>query len=553
MRSSSPKRPSEPQRAQPSSRPAATPIFRGEAKVEDGKPVFFVGPWDLNAELPCVPQDPAAGSVLLVESIAKGKALPFHRKKLVLVLSALHHFARELANRGYDVTVLRARSYVDGIRQQVEARRGSRVEAMKPREWGLAQALARADREGTLGAPLRLHDDGGAGSHFFLTRQEFAGWAGDAPKLRMDTFYRKMRRDFGVLLDAKGKPEGGRWSFDKENRKPPPDHQPPPVERFPPNQLTRSIMERVEGWAGRWGSAYGFDWPVTRAQALEALDRFLDQRGEGYGPYQDAMLKDQPWMWHSLISPALNLSLISPREVVARALEAWRGGALPLASAEGFIRQVLGWREFLRGVYWRQMPGLREANGLQAQRPLPKLFWDPSATDLECLKQSVGQVLETGYGHHIQRLMVLGNFALLAGIRPLEVSHWFWAGFVDAYEWVELPNVHGMALFADETFTTKPYAASGAYIHRMSDYCGSCRYSVKQRSGEGACPFNHLFWSFIDQHRPLVAANPRMKVLLRTWDRWDSEEQESIRRSSAEFLAGLDEAQTGWSFEDDAC
>lgn len=517
------------------------------------RPCFFVGPWDLNRELAVVPEDPRAGSVLFVESVAKGRALPYHRKKLVLVLSATHHFARELREAGYDVSVVNAPTYVEGIRRHVEERGSSRVVAMQPREWGLQRALEDADAEGALGAPLTMLEDGGEGGHFLLAREAFLSWAKGRKTLRMDQFYRWMRKRTGWLMDG-GKPVGGKWSFDADNRKTPKKGvRPPKASSYPPDALTTRIMERVAGWPGHWGEVEGFDWPVTRADALEELRRFVDERLPRFGDYQDAMLADEPFMWHLKLSPAMNLGLVHPDEVVAPVVEAWERGDAPLNAVEGFVRQVIGWREFIRGVYWLRMPHLREANLLGAQRPLPAFFWEPDKTRMRCMSQSVATVQRHGYAHHIQRLMVLGNFALLAGIAPLEISHWFWAGFVDAFEWVELPNVHGMAVYADDAFTTKPYAASASYIHRMSDYCGGCAYDRKARSGEGACPFNALYWDFMARHRERLESNPRVAVLYRAWDRWSDDERAAIRDRARSFLDGLEPSDHGWRFADDQC
>ncbi|MCA9640636.1 MAG: cryptochrome/photolyase family protein, partial [Myxococcales bacterium] len=478
--------------------------------------LFFVGPWDLNRELPCVPREANEGRVLLVESEAKGSALPYHRQKLVLVLSAMHHFAKELRADGYTARVTRAESYVAALRAEIEITKAERVVALRPREWGLERALEAA--RDSLGAPLELFDDGGEGSHFLLSREEFRAWADGKRQLRMHDFYVWMRKRTGYLMDG-NQPIGGQWSFDAKNRQHARGTQPPRVPRHTPDPLTQQIMKRVARWPNHWGSVEGFGWPVTRAAAIEELDHFFQFRAESFGRYQDAMLQGEAFLWHSLISPSINLSLLSPREVCERIQLEFTRGSLPIESAEGLLRQVLGWREFIRGIYWRRMPELRTANLLGATRPLPDFFWEPEKTDLECLRQSVGHVRDHGYAHHIQRLMVQGNFALLAGVDPLQISHWFWAAFVDAYEWVELPNVVGMAVYADDTFTTKPYAASGNYIAKMSDYCKSCPYDVKQRSGPEACPYNSLFWSFMQRHRARLTQNPRLAVLYKSWDK----------------------------------
>lgn len=517
-----------------------------------GKPAYFVGPWDLNRSLPCVPDNPADGTVVLVESVAKGKALPFHKQKLVLILSAMHHFAQELEQDGFDVEIVPAATYLRGIKNHVRRRESNKLVCMQPREWGLHQSIQQAETENSFGVPVEQHDDGGNQSHFLLTRREFSAWAKGRKQIRMVDFYRWMRKRSGYLMDG-DQPVGGKWSFDSANREHARGTSPPTVSFPAPDLLTRQIMARVGEWKGHWGDVEGFSWPVTRQDALAQLDRFFEERAEGFGRFQDAMLKGESFMWHALISAAMNISLISPREVCDRIQEEVEADRMPIAAAEGLLRQILGWREFIRAVYWLRMPQLREVNQLGATRPLPDFFWDPDKTEMTCLRESIGQVRRTGYAHHIQRLMVQGNFALLAGIRPIEISHWFWAGFVDAYEWVELPNVHGMAVYADDTFTTKPYAASGNYIRKMSDYCSSCPYDVKARSGPNACPFNSLFWSFMAQHRDRLENNPRLSMLYRSWDKLAPDEQTAALKTAERFLQTLKPPSEPWRFEDDAC
>lgn len=519
---------------------------------QTSRPAYFVGPWDLHRELACVPSSPGGSTIVLVESIAKSRALPYHRKKLVLVLSAIRHFADELRADGYDVSIVRARTYVEGIAQHIEAKGSTKLIAMMPREQGLQQALLAARESDSFGIPVHLHDDGGEGGHFLLTRREVRQWMSDRKVIRMHHFYAWMRKRTGYLMED-GKPAGGKYSFDGENRKPPTDARPVAAEGHAPDAITRAVMKEVADWDGFFGDVDGFDWPVTRQGALRELENFFETRAERFGAFQDAMITDEPYLWHTRIAAAMNLSLLSPLEVCERVVGAHGEGTMPLNSAEGLLRQILGWREFVRGVYWHRMPAMRSANLLNAKRPLPKLYWEPESTDLRCLQQSAGQVRATGYAHHIQRLMVLGNFALLIGVAPLELSHWFWAAFVDAYEWVQLPNVHGMALFADDTFTTKPYAASGSYIHKMSDYCKGCRYNVKKRTGDDACPFNSLFWRFMSQHRERLEKNPRLRMLYRTWDKFSEEEQAAIQSQAETFLGDLEPADHGWTFRDDQC
>lgn len=510
------------------------------------RPAHFLGPWDLDPRLASVPE-PGEGTVVLVESRAKGLALPWHRKKLVLVLAAQRHFAEELRGLGHEVELVRAGSYAEGIAEHVRRHGSTEVRALRPRDRGMEEALLRAD----LGAPLNLLDDGGPGGHFLLTRQEFADWARGRKQLRMDQFYAWMRKRTGILMDAEGRPEGGKFSFDADNRKHAKGVATPARPGTPPDALTQEVIEEVEAAGFGFGSARDFAWPVTRAQALAARDRFVAERLAGFGDYQDALVEGEPFLWHACVSAALNLALLSPQDLLDPVLEAWRAGRAPLNAVEGFVRQVLGWREFMRGVYHLRMPQLRDANRFDAHGALPGFFWDPEATEMACVRDAVRQVHDHGYAHHIQRLMVLGNYALLAGTAPLEVSHWFWAAFVDAAEWVELPNVHGMALAADTTFTTKPYAASGAYLNRMGDHCKGCRYKVKERHGDDACPFNPLYWDFLARHRDDLASNPRMRMIMGHLDRFDPEELRAVRATADRIRAAHPPAPETYAFHDD--
>ena len=357
----------------------------------------------------------------------------------------------------------------------------------------------------------------------------------------MEFFYREMRRKLGILMDG-GQPLGGRWNFDSENRRPPASGllipQPHMVE---PDDITREVLALVASrFPDNFGDLEPFHFAVTRRDALEALELFITERLAEFGDYQDAMLSGQPWMYHSHISMYLNCGLLEPLECVEAAEQAYREGLAPLNAVEGFIRQLIGWREFVRGIYWLRMPQYRELNALNATRRLPWFYWDGN-TEMNCLRQCVTETRQHAYAHHIQRLMVLGNFALLAGIHPHDVNEWFLVVYADAYEWVELPNVTGMSQFADGGFLgSKPYASSGSYIKRMSDYCRSCRYDVKQRTGEDACPFNYLYWDFLERHRSLLSANPRMAMMYRTWDRMDEAERVDILALARSFLDALE-------------
>lgn len=496
---------------------------------------YFVAPWDLHRELRCVPDSPADGSVLLVESVAKSRAMPYHRQKLVLVLSAMHHFARALEEDGYDVSVVNAPTYADGIRAHVERTGAAEIHAMRPREQGLERALEGAD----LGAPITLHDDGGEGGHFLLTRDEVLGWMRGRKQIRMHQFYAWMRKRTGYLMED-GKPLGGKYSFDSDNRQSATGVQPPELPTHPPDALTRDVMERVSGWDGHWGEVEGFDWPVTREGALRELDDFFASRAEGFGPYQDAMLAGEPFLWHARISAAMNLSLISPREVCERVADEHASGHMPLASAEGLLRQILGWREFMRGIYWTRMPDYAGLNALGHDRDLPDFYWTGD-TRMACMKQAVGQSLEHAYAHHIQRLMVTGNFALLAGVHPDAVDAWYLGIYVDAIEWVEMPNTRGMSQFADDgVIASKPYVSSGNYINKMGDHCKGCHYDQKTRSGEGACPFNPLYWHFMNRHRERLENNPRIGMIYRSWDRMDEEKRKAVLETAEGMLGDLD-------------
>ena len=385
-------------------------------------------------------------------------------------------------------------------------------------------------------APVDILDD----DRFFASPGAFADWARGRKGLRLEHFYRHMRRQTGLLMDG-DKPAGGAWNFDQSNRKPlPEEYASAPPLRFPPNAETKAVIDLVaDRFPDHFGTLDGFPWAVTRSQALEALDRFIEERLPWFGDYQDAMAADDPFIFHSVLSPYLNIGLLSPREVCARAEKAYRDGAVPINAAEGFIRQILGWREFVRGVYWLHMPDYARMNALKADRPLPSFYWT-GKTRMNCVAHAVDTAAKHAYGHHIQRLMVTGNFALLAGLAPAEVAEWYMIVYADAFEWVEHPNTIGMALFADGgLFASKPYAASGAYLNRMSDYCDACAYRPQEKTGPDACPFNYLYWAFLMRNQVKLADNPRMRLTLRNLDRFSQEQRTKIAESAKEFLDGL--------------
>jgi deoxyribodipyrimidine photolyase-related protein len=516
-----------------------------------GPTLIFVAPWENSRAVSQVPREPDPNVVVcFVESVEKGASMPWHRHKLVLILSAMRHFADALIAAGYRVDHALAPSYEAGIVAAAERHGVARVIASEGREQQMVEALARADAAlCARGIPLELRADRG----FLATREEFATWAAGRKELRMEFFYREMRRKHRILMEDDGTPCGGAWNFDAANRKPWPKGKPAPERMtFAPDDTTRAIMARVERWRDRWSTTAGFSLPVTRADAKAMLERFVTERLPEFGPYEDAMQHGEPDLLHSSLASAINVGLLHPREVVQRAERAYREGAVSLPSAEGFIRQVIGWREYVRGIYWQLMPQLREANALEAWLPLPLWFWAPDGEtgygghattepcEMRCLGDTIRAVRDTGRVHHIPRLMVQANFATLLGVTPSALNRWFWAAFTDAYEWVTLPNVAGMATWGDGgVMASKPYVSSGAYINRMSDYCGRCRYDVKARTGSDACPFNVLYWDFLARHRERFANHPRMAMMIRNLDRIAAPELVQIRRAATEFRESL--------------
>jgi deoxyribodipyrimidine photolyase-related protein len=358
----------------------------------------------------------------------------------------------------------------------------------------------------------------------------------------MEHFYREMRREHGLLMED-GQPAGGEWNYDKANRKSLPARLVPPARlRFAPDPTTQEVMALVaERYPDHVGRLDEFGWPVTRADAMRALDDFIAHGLPDFGDYQDAIKVGAPFLFHALLAPALNIGLLCPREVCEVAEAAWRSGAAPLNAVEGFVRQILGWREYVRGVYWTLMPDYAERNALQATRKLPSFYWTGD-TEMRCLREAIGSTIRHAYAHHIQRLMVTGNFALLAGIAPREIERWYLAVYADAFEWVEMPNTLGMAVFADGgQMASKPYAASGAYIDRMSDACAGCHYDVKQKSGPRACPFNYLYWGFLIRQKDRLSGNPRMAMPYRTLAGWPPERQAAVLAEADTFLDRLDD------------
>ena len=479
--------------------------------------------------------------ILMAEVDGEATYVPHHKKKIAFVFSAMRHFAAELSAAGWQVDMVllddpaNSGSIIGEVERALERHGCAGVTVTEPGEWRLLDEF-RQLRE-RLPVPFEILED----DHFICSKSAFAAWANGRKQMRMENFYRQMRRKTGILMDGDA-PVGGRWNYDSENRKPPGKGLAFPAPKdFPNDAITRDVLGLVEKrFAHHFGELLPFWFGVTRAEAEQAFEHFVESGLPSFGDYQDAMFQGQRFLSHAVISLYLNAGLLDPLAVCRRVEEAYHDGHVPLNAAEGFIRQVLGWREYIRGIYWREMPGYVGRNFFGHDRPLPDFYWS-GETEMSCLRACVEQTREDAYAHHIQRLMVTGNFAMLTAVDPRAVHEWYLAVYADAYEWVELPNTLGMSQFADGGLLgSKPYAASGNYINRMSDYCSSCRYKVKEKTGPDACPFNYLYWDFLRRNRDKLGPNPRLAQVYRTWDRMDGHHRAAIERDSSAFLKGLD-------------
>ena len=513
--------------------------------------------------------DPAQDRVLMVEAFEESTHVWSHKIRTALFLSSMRHFAESLTARGWQVDYRALDSHgdktlADGllaaiaehqpqavigvepgdlrVRQQIES--AIKLEAASA---GYMRATAQKDakkapKTDNLTGFLTWRED----KHFLCSLPQFRKWAGTSSSLRMEFFYRTMRKQYKVLVEGKAndEPAGGQWNFDADNRKSfgkaGPQNVPKAIE-YKPDAITQDVIKLVNThFAAHPGQLDDFNWPVTRTQALVALKDFTDKRLPQFGPHEDAMWTNLDFGWHSLLSSSLNLKLLNPLEVVLAAEAAYKKHDLDLASVEGFIRQILGWREFMRGVYFLDMPELKTANHYGHTNALPKWYWTGD-TQMNCMKQCIGQTLKNGYSHHIQRLMVTGMFGVTAEISPQQVCDWYLAVYVDAVEWVELPNTAGMALFANGgRFTSKPYVASGAYVKRMSNYCSGCKYEPETRVGANACPMTTLYWNFLDKHEASFAGNPRTALMVKNLQRMTPELRAQVRERAGEMLADLD-------------
>ena len=479
--------------------------------------------------------------VVMAEVADEATYVAHHPKKIALFLAAMRKFAATLVADGWRVAYTRlddednAGSIGGELLRRAHNTGATEVIATVPGEWRLITALD------DLPLDVRQHED----DRFVSGSGEFAAWAAGRKTLRMEWFYREMRRKTGLLMEGDA-PAGGKWNFDAENRKPlgraAPLPRPP---AFEPDAVVAEVLDLVEArFSSHFGSLRPFSLATDRDQALAVLSHFIEHALPSFGDHQDAMLSGEPFLYHSLLSPSLNLGLLDPLEVCRAAEDAYRRGAAPINAVEGFIRQIIGWREFVRGVYFIEGPDYARRNALRHVRSLPPLYWG-AETRMRCMAQVVGQTRDEAYAHHIQRLMVTGNFALLAGVDPAEVHEWYLAVYADAIEWVEAPNTVGMSQFADGgCVASKPYVSSGAYIDRMSDYCADCHYDVGRKTGEGACPFNLLYWHFLDRHAARFSANPRMAAIYRGWEKRPEDQRRTILSEADALLARLDAGDT---------
>ena len=507
----------------------------------------------LNLDNPALDDfDVAQDAILMVEASHEASQVWSHKSRIVLFLSAMRHFYSSLqiqypcASQGSCISYLKLGEHdfatlTAAWTHAIQTHQPQKVIICEPGEYRLEQDLIALCKEKS--TQLVVRDD----THFMCSKADFKHYAAGKKELRMEFFYRKMRTKYDVLMNGK-EPVGGAWNYDAENRKAFGKAGPqnaPTAPQVTVDALTQAVMDDVEKYfPNHPGSLKHFIWPVTREQALQFLDDFIANKLAGFGDHQDAMWAEadqtkSPYLWHSLLSTSLNLKLLNPREVIAAAISAYQKHQLPLASVEGFIRQILGWREFIRGVYWLDMPQMAAANHYNHNRALPSWYWSGD-TQMNCMKQTVGDTMQHGYAHHIQRLMVTGMFGILAEVNPKQVADWYLAVYVDAIEWVELPNVAGMALYANGgRFTSKPYVASGAYIKRMSNYCSGCKYKPEVKTGHDACPTTTLYWHFLIKHYDTFSRNPRTALMTKNVDRFSSDDVQAIQLQAEKILDNI--------------
>ncbi len=505
---------------------------------------FIMGD-QLSASISCLSDmDPETDLIWMCEVHDEATHIKHHKKKIAFLFSAMRHFAAELKEKGYSVYYTKlddkdnTGSFRGEIERAVKKHDPDKIILTEPSEYRVLKDIKKW--QDNFDTPIEIRSD----DRFLSTHKEFEEWAEGRKQLRMEYFYREMRKKYTILMDG-DQPEGGQWNYDSENRKKPKGNLDVPKPYHGQiDDITQEVLDLVSNhFDDHFGDLEPFYFAVTRDQALYALNKFIDERLNNFGDYQDAMLQDEPWMYHSHLSFYINCGLLLPLECIQKAEQAYRNGDAPLNAVEGFIRQILGWREFIRGVYWLKMPDYENLNFLDTKRSLPPLFWGKE-TQMNCMRQCVKDTEENAYAHHIQRLMVLGNFSLLAGLNPADVNEWYHIVYADAYQWVELPNVTGMILFADGGVVgSKPYAASGSYINKMSNYCQGCKYSPTKKNGPDACPFNYLYWDFLARNKDKLRSNPRLGMIYKTFDRMSKDKKQAIQEDSKRFLKALDNGE----------
>lgn len=483
--------------------------------------------------------DKTCDVILLCEVREETTYVPHHPKKIAFLFSAMRHFAEALRQAGYRVRYVKlddpanTGSFTGEVQRAINEESATHLVVTEAGEWRVMEIFKAWDF-----IPVSILPD----NRFLCSRQEFSDWAGEKKQLRMEYFYREMRKKHHILLDAKSKPIGGKWNYDAENRKPPKSGMTSPKRlSHKKDAITEEVLNLVEARFGHhFGQLRPFHFAVTRKQARLEAEHFITHLLPQFGDYQDAMVACEAYLNHSLLSSYLNAGLLLPLELCQMAEAAYHAGTAPLNAVEGFIRQILGWREYVRGIYWHLMPQYASLNYLNATRKLPDFYWG-GKTEMFCMAEAVRHTVEHAYSHHIQRLMVTGNFALLAGLDVQQVQEWYLAVYADAYEWVEMPNTLGMALFGDGgIMASKPYAASGKYIHKMSNFCQHCRYDPEVTIGENACPFNALYWDFLARHEDKLRGNQRMPYVYATWEKFGTEKQQAIRTQAALHLEKME-------------
>ena len=480
--------------------------------------------------------DKSRDEILMMEVKAETQYVKHHPKKIILIFSAMRHFAEEMKNKGFSIQYVKlddknnTGSFEKEITRFYKKLNPNKIILTEPSEYRVLSNLQKLGKK----IPLKILQD----DRFYCNKNEFEDWFKKQSSPRMENFYRWIRKKENILLDKNGNPEGGIWNYDKENRtKFSKDIRSTSILKFENDQITSDVINLVKNnFSKNFGCPQPFWFGVTRNDAKKALTEFTRNRLVNFGKYQDVMKSDDNYLFHSVLSVYLNIGLLSPKEVCEKVLRQYRSKKCPINSCEGFIRQILGWREYIRGIYWIYAPEYGKTNYLNAKGKLPDFFWNCN-TNLNCLQKCITQTRDESYAHHIQRLMITGNFSLIAGIEPKQICEWYLSVYSDAFEWVELPNTHGMSQFADGGILgSKPYAASGAYINKMSDYCRSCKFSVKEKSGPNACPFNYLYWNFFIKNKEKLQNNHRLWTAYASIKKMSPQRIKQIQKDSDIFL-----------------